>query len=265
MCEFLTTIFDSVRLEDDGQRHPSCVALPGRGAVLTALGHWQSPMPGFVLIALLMCGCSWISKGCVMNRVLGVLVLAVIGLGLWPGAAHAVMFVDLVEFGGPELGPGDLGSIEVRDNVTPPVWLHDLADDIGGLSLDAIDVTDASLRVFYRGTNGVEVWTLLGDGQSLGVLASTDLTILSTEFPLTGPALEALRLDGALQVIPKESTSGIDRFRLYRAELSGNYLVRAADVQAESLPIPEPATGVLLGASMSWLGFSSLKRKRRLR
>jgi len=185
-----------------------------------------------------------------MKHVLGAWLLAWGVFGVGAGQARASVFVDLVEFGGPEIGPGDLGSVEVRDNVVPPTWLHDLADDLGGATPGEIEILAASLAVSYRGTNGVEVWTLLADGHSLGTLASTNTAILTTEFPLGADALAGLSADGLLEMIPKESTTGIDRFRLYSATLTGEYQRRAEpdpEPAGAEVPAPEPATGCLFG------------------
>ena len=169
--------------------------------------------------------------------------------------AHAVVFSDLVDFGGPGLGPGTAGSIEVADNVAPPAWIHDVTDDLDGQSLASVQIVSSSLAVSYRATSGDESWALAGDGVAIGTLAPTSTTILTTTFPLSPQALLALQTDGRLDIIPTESTSSTDSFRLYEATLSGQYEPLADPA------IPEPSTLLLLAPGL--LGIAAYRRDRR--
>ena len=157
-------------------------------------------------------------------------------------SADAAMFAQLMDFGGPGLGPGDTGSIAVFDDAPPP-WLHDIRPDLGGVALADARIANATLTVSYRGTDGNEQWALLGDGISLGLLSSTGTRILTTSFPLNTTALTALSTDGLFNVVTAESTPFRDGFRLYEATLSGEYTV-----------IPEPPVSLLFTAGLLALG-----------
>lgn len=176
-----------------------------------------------------------------MKRVLGVVVVAWLAC---PSPAHALLFSDLIDFDGPGLGPGTAGSLSVFDNAPPP-WLHDIADNVAGHALGGIDITDASLAVSYAGTDGNESWSLLGDGVALGALLSTGTPVFTTTFALDLDALAALRSDGLFSVVPVESTTGRDGFRLYEATLSGHYTV--ADTLIRAIPEPTPSLLVIFG------------------
>ena len=160
-----------------------------------------------------------------MTRTLWKSVVATVAFLSVAAPAQAVTFLHVIDFGAPGLGPGDTGSISVFDDAPPP-WLHDIRPQLSGAAV----ITDATLTVSYRGTDGNEAWSLTGDGVPLGALLVTATPILTTAFPLTQAALDALQADGQLQVVPVETTPFRDGFRLYESTLSGDYAV-----------IPEPA------------------------
>ena len=153
-----------------------------------------------------------------MKRV-GLAAMLFLVLGIAP-PAQAVMLVHLIDFGAPGLGPGDTGSISVLDDAPPP-WTHDIRNQLPS----AAKVEDAALAVSYRGTDGNELGTLVGDGVPLGSLLPTGTPILTTTFSLGADALAALQLDGLLAVTPVESTAFRDGFRLYASTLSVDYSV----------------------------------------
>lgn len=185
-----------------------------------------------------------------MNRVTGALVGVLLASCVGKASVEAALVLDVIEFDGPELGPGDLGSVEVKDNVVPPVWQHDLTDESGAA---VAAITDGLLTVTYRKTEGVEIWTLFGDGIALGTLTPSE-AIVTSSFSLSLAALEALRADGKLDIQPRETTSGIDRFRLYRSELSGTYPDERGG-ESGSMLAPEPSCLWLFGLAllMMWL------------
>ena len=184
-------------------------------------------------------------------------------------SAQAASFVDFIDFGAAGLGPGDTGSVLVDDTGVPPAWLHNITDNIGGNAIGNITISDAKLTVSFNRTNASESWTLLGDTISLGTLPSTDITILTTDFPLNATALAALQLDGLFNVVPSESTTGNDTFRMFQATLSGNYTVNGSNGDPIPDPgptsngpvVPEPSTMLLLAPSL--IGLAGFSRKKR--
>ena len=177
-----------------------------------------------------------------------ILLVACVTWSVWTTPSYALSFVDLVDFDGPEVGPGDTGSISVADNA-PPAWLHDITDDFGGVSLGNVALSEATLTVTYRRTSdSAESWSLAADGISVGPLTPTNTPIVTTAYALSPAILVALQADGRLSIVPLESTTGTDTFRLYRSTLSGEYSV-----------VPEPGTAFLLVG-----GLLGLLRRRRI-
>ena len=192
--------------------------------------------------------------------IMSVLVALAVAAAATP--AYALLFTDFVEFGAPGLGPGDIGSISVFDDA-PPAWLHDVHDDLPA----GVIITAAALLVSYRGTDGNESWSLVGDGVPLGPLSVTASTILTTSFPLSSAALAALEADDLLNVVTTESTPSRDGFRLYQATLSGDYQLPAPEVALPAAPTlaPEPGTLALSGlGGLAWAA-GGWRRKRAAR
>jgi hypothetical protein len=174
--------------------------------------------------------------------------LAIIFIFCLAPKAQAVMFSDLIDFDVPGLGPDNTGSIGVFDNA-PPLWAHDITDDIAGYSIIEIDITQASLSVSYRGTGGNESWSISADGIDVGALTASETSIVTSTFPLNADAVFLLKQDGLLNIIPLESTSGRDGFRLYEATLSGEY----EPLQKQLPIIPEPQSALLLTGGLLFL------------
>ena len=175
-------------------------------------------------------------------------IVACVTWSAWTVPSYALSFVDLVYFDGPEVGPVDTGSISVADNA-PPAWVHDLLDDLGGASLGSVAISEATLTVTYRRTSdSTESWSLAADGLAVGALVPTNTPIVTTAYPLSPALLAALQADGRLSIVPLESTTGTDTFRLYWSSLTGEYSVT-----------PEPGTALLLVG-----GLLGLLRRRRV-
>ena len=149
--------------------------------------------------------------------------------------AFAAGFTDFVDFGAPGLGPSTTGSITLFDSDLPQ-WLHDLTDSLGGVPA-GLTITDAKLTLSFRGTDGTEAWSILGDGINLGALPVTT-NLLTHDFTLPSAALAALAADGRLNIALTESTASRDGIGLYESTLSGHYELAALPPAPD--PTPDP-------------------------
>ena len=152
---------------------------------------------------------------------------------------YAATFSDFVEFGDPGLGPDTAGSITLFDTDAPQ-WLHDITDTLGGMPAGVL-IPGAKITLSFRGTDGSESWSLLGDGLALGTLSVTT-KLLTQEFILPPPALEVLAIDGKLNVTLVESTSSRDGIGLYEATLTGTYELPPAQQDPSPAPVPSDVT-----------------------
>ena len=182
-----------------------------------------------------------------MTRLRWFLMLLVV-VGATSMQVEAATFVDFIDFNGVGLGPGLNGSLSVFDNA-PPLWVHDLTDDIVVALLPHL--TDAELTVSYRGTGGNESWSLVADGLSVGSLLPTETAIFTTSYTFDHDLLDQLKGDGMLNIVTNESTSGRDGFRLYESTLTGHYEV-----------LPEPSTMLLWAPCLVGLIAGRFPKKR---
>ena len=202
-----------------------------------------------------------------MKYLTGVLALVGLILVAAPQPAHALVFVDLVDLWGTSVINADAGSSVITDGTPnadgiPEVsWVHTITDNIGGNPIGNITISDATLTIWYRDTaSGNETYTVKGDTFSLGNLLSTSTTVLATPFNLGASPLAALQSDGIFNVGIEEITNGSDNFRLYQAQLSGNYTVKNTGGGNGNPVVPEPASMLLMGVGLAGFGLRSRRR-----
>ena len=200
-------------------------------------------------------------------RLVVVVALAVIACHV---PVYAATFSDFIDFGDPGLGPDTAGSISLFDTDAPQ-WLHDITDTLGGVPAGVL-IPSAKMTLSFRGTDGSESWSLLGDGLALGTLSVTT-KLLTQEFILPPMALDALAIEGKLNIALVESTSSRDGIGLYEATLTGTYelpptqqdpspATTPSDVTHDPVSTPELPSGWLMAPVLLGLLMQTARRRR---
>jgi hypothetical protein len=167
-------------------------------------------------------------------------------------SAYALIFVDSLFFTGATQTSLNYNYREVVDSEGFS-WTHSILDDLNGNNLNDIVLDDAKVRVKYAKTEGVENWSL----KDLGNLSVTIETPIISEFALS--SLSGLSSTGTFSVIPQESSTGRDTFRLIESHLIGNYHLNESS--APAVVTPEPVTGLMVLGGL--LGYGMRRRRKK--